>query len=140
MQTYQIDLPATEWPGPLVSMNELRGKTKHLHHKTAPWRDYGFIVAKRALNRGDIELMPDGVRLWFEVRQETNHRRDTPNVMPSAKALVDGMTDTGIISDDKDGVLEGPLIRRIYPNGPAMIRLVFEAVGRAEIGISKGAV
>lgn len=137
-QVHQIDLPGKSWPGALVSMNELRGRSKHLHHKTAPWRDYGFITAKKAIRDGRLKYLPPGVRLWMEVRHATNHRRDTPNIMPSAKAFVDGLIDAGVVSDDKDGVLEGPLIRRIYPNGEPLIRLIFEVVGTEALGITRG--
>lgn len=135
MDAYTIDMPASEWPAKTVSMNQLRGQSKNLHHRTAPWREYGMQAAARALRDGRIRLLPDGVRLWFEVRQPDNRRRDTPNLMPTAKAIVDGIADAGVIRDDMDGILEGPLIRRVYPNGPARIRLRFEVIGTEAIGM-----
>lgn len=131
---YTIVIPARQWPGELISMNAMRGKSKILAHKTAPWRDLGKLLGGQALRNGTIGLLPDGIRIWAEIRRKDNRRRDAANVMPSIKALLDGITDTGIIRDDSDGTIEGPWPRRIYPNGAEELRLIFEVVGVPALG------
>ena len=134
MPDARVVLPARQWPGGLLNMNQQRGHTKYGHGLIRTWRDYGRHMGTRMLRRGLIEPMQPGVRLWFEVRHETNHVRDTPNVLPTAKALVDGLVDAGVLPADRDGVLEGPLVRRVYPNGAREIILRFEDIGVDALG------
>ena len=50
--------------------------------------------------------------------------RDTANLYPTVKALVDGLGDAGVLLGDHDSRVEGPWLKRTYPNGPLRLRLV----------------
>lgn len=136
-ETWVLDIPGRQWPSNLVSMNQLRGHSKHLQRLTAPWRDLGRLLGANALRKGTMALLPPGVRIWAETTHPDNRRRDASNIAPTLKALIDGVTDTGILADDCDGLIEGPWPRRVYPNGPAALALVFEVVGPERLGQSK---
>ena len=41
-----------------------------------------------------------------------NRKRDVNNWQPTAKALVDGLVDAGVLEDDNDAHLVGPDLRR----------------------------
>lgn len=70
--------------------------------------------------------MDTPVHILAHVRFPTNHRRDVGNLYPTAKALVDGMVDAGLLADDDDTRVIGPDLRRDYPNGPARVRIEIE--------------
>jgi Holliday junction resolvase RusA-like endonuclease len=53
------------------------------------------------------------------VRWPDNRRRDAPNIAPTAKALVDGIVDAGVLEDDADRIVR---------------RTSFEAVGTDAAG------
>ena len=86
--------------------------------RTAWLRQHGADVVRGAAEAGgplgpvvDVEV---GVQ-WPDRR-----RRDTPNVYPTVKALLDGMVDAGLLVDDRDDVVR---------------RTVFEAMpGRCQPG------
>lgn len=83
---------------------------------TAYWRGLG--------NRAGARVSPvQRARIVFHFRFPNNVRRDVGNWYPTAKACVDGMVDSGVLPDDSDAHLEGPDLRRDYPNGPHRIRI-----------------
>lgn len=51
-------------------------------------------------------------------------RRDVANLYPTAKAIVDGLVDAGLLPDDNDNHLTGPDLRRGY--GPWAITVKVE--------------
>jgi hypothetical protein len=68
-------------------------------------------------------------------------RRDVGNLYPSAKALVDGLVDYGLIPDDDDRHLIGPDMRRgaqvskrQYPGGGLIVVTIVELADVIEIG------
>jgi hypothetical protein len=75
------------------------------------------------------------------VCQRTNRRRsDVGNLYPTAKAVVDGLVDYGLIEDDDDTRLIGPDMRRgqvvakrAHPLGLLVIRVI-PLPERIEIG------
>lgn len=125
-----LDLPGTEWPGPLLNANSLRGQTRHLGRLTAPWR---ALAARSVRLTGRVIVAPP-VRVWVEVTFPNNRRRDSGNLAPTAKALVDA----GVIPDDCDGLLEGPFVRRVYPNGSPRLRVIVEQIPLAHLGRPHG--
>lgn len=129
-----FDAPGDEWPGDLLNVNALRGQTRYTGRLAAPWRAYGVGLAHRA-GRPPVAVP---ARIWAEFRFPTNHRRDTPNLYPTAKAIVDGLVDAGLLPDDCDGVVEGPFLRRVYPNGPLHLRLVIEPITPDDLGQPHG--
>jgi len=102
----------------LINFNMLRGQTRYFGRATETWRDLG-----RQLAQGCDKLAPP-VSIWALFRFPDNRRRDTANLYPTVKALVDGLVDEHRLVGDHDGVLDGPWLRREYPNGPLRITLV----------------
>lgn len=130
MSMIEIVIPKRQWPGDLLNVNSLRGQTRFLARRTAPWRELGALLGVKY--RGALPDAP--VRVFAEFRFPTRHRRDTPNLYPTAKALIDGIVDAGVLSDDCDGVIEGPWLKRVYPNGPEQITLVLVPIPTEELG------
>lgn len=127
----QIVIPSQDWPAPLITMNQMRGQSRYLAYKTRPWRHYARDLAKHLISTDQLQPV-ETARVWMRVRHRDNRRRDTPNVMPVAKAIIDGLVDAGTFTDDCDGILEGPLLVRHYPNGPRQIILDIESPLRIE--------
>ena len=57
-------------------------------------------------------------------------RRDVANYQPTAKAIVDGIVDAGVLPDDDDAHLEGPDLR--CASGPRCIRVIITELTRGE--------
>lgn len=96
----------------------------HYHAKaklTALWRDAANVHA-RAIE--DVRF--DRAHITVSIRFPTNHRRDVGNLYPTAKAILDGLVDAGVLVDDDDTRVIGPDMRRIYPNGPPLVRVTIE--------------
>ena len=68
------------------------------------------------------------VSIWAYFRFTNNRRRDTGNLYPTIKALVDGFVDAELLPDDCDGTVDGPHLSRQYPNGPVRISIVIRPV------------
>lgn len=130
MQSKKIVIPESLWPGKLLNVNSMRGHSRHISHRIAPWRELGHLIGLR--HRGEPLSAP--VRLVAAFRFPTNHRRDTGNNYPTVKALLDGLVDAGVLSDDCDGKLDGPFLVRDYPNGHAQITLSFREISKEDIG------
>lgn len=118
-----IVIPQTRWPGKLLNLNGMRGHTANIGRLAAPWRLLGFTVAKEQR----IETFMRPVEMWAKFRFPSNHRRDSGNLYPTIKAIVDGFVDAKVLVDDCDGILFGPFLVRDYPNGPAQITIEIEA-------------
>lgn len=116
-----LEIPGTRFPGKPLNVNDLRGQTKHLARLVKPWRELGLVLGR---NRRLPHPFTSPVRVWAEWQFPTDHRRDTPNLYPTIKALIDGLDDAGVLDGDHDGRVEGPWLKRTYPNGPLRLRLV----------------
>ena len=114
-----IVIPQGRWPGKLLNINAMRGHTANTGRLARPWRELGFWTAKEA----KLTTYMRPVEIWARFRFPTNHKRDTANLYPTIKALVDGLTDARVFVDDCDGIVYGPFLEREYPNGPAQITL-----------------
>lgn len=75
--------------------------------KTKVWRDAACLAVQ---NCG----LPTLERAWVQAIFVcgTTRRRDVHNLFPTVKACIDGFTDAGLWSDDRDGILTGPDLRR----------------------------
>jgi hypothetical protein len=116
-----LEIPGTRFPGKALNVNDLRGHTRNLGRLVTPWRDLGASLGR---DRRFPHPFTTPVRVWAEWRFPTDHRRDTPNLYPTIKALIDGLDDAGVLDGDHDGAVEGPWLKRTYPNGPLRLRLV----------------
>lgn len=60
-------------------------------------------------------------------------RRDSHNLMPTLKALIDGMTEAGLLPDDDDKHLTGPDLRPYRRGDKGRVHLTFEFTERAPL-------
>lgn len=100
------------------------------------WRTTAAMIARK-------HQLPflDTIDITAVLHWTNRRRRDAHNYMPTIKAIVDGLVDYGVISDDRDGIVgattivTGPIIRpqtrvphnliielRITPRIPRTIR------------------
>ena len=76
---------------------------------TAAWR----VAAKEAANRCRIPTMVAfPVRVIIYVHAPTRRKYDAGNLYPTAKAIIDGLTDYGLWPDDDNDRVIGPDMRR----------------------------
>lgn len=73
---------------------------------TRAWRNAAHIVAKQ-------HKLPklDRAHILVEIHKTTNGRYDPANLHPTAKAIVDGLIDYGLLPDDDATHLDGPDMR-----------------------------
>ncbi|MGN7703499.1 hypothetical protein [Cellulosimicrobium sp. 22601] len=131
MTVVVLEIPGTRFPGKPLNVNDLRGQTRHLSRLTVPWRQLGAVLGR---DRRFPHPVRTPVRVWAEFRFPDNRRRDTPNLYPTIKPLIDGLVDAGVLVDDHDGVVEGPWLKRTYPNGPLRLRLVLIPLTPSALG------
>ena len=111
-----IKIPANEW---LSSNDRLHWAVKA--SRTRRLRQRGYFEARR--NR----LLP--MRKAFvtvNVQYDSNRRADPANAYPTVKALVDGLTDFGVLTDDDSKHLPEMTFKRApgrCPNGWHIITL-----------------
>ncbi|QJD53372.1 RusA-like resolvase [Arthrobacter phage StevieBAY] len=108
----EIDVRALNWLKTRISAND-RLQPHEKNRRTQIWRS----MAAGAALRADVEPL-SWARIVYWVRWPDNRKRETSNLQPTAKAIVDGLVDAGLLPDDRDEMLDGPDARRIYPNGP----------------------
>jgi len=109
---FEIKVPG-EWADVRISANdrEHRQATAKL---TKKWRLEGRAAARRAGMTGALEW----ARVVIFYRFPDNIRRETSNLQPTSKAILDGLVDVGMLPDDRDEHCDGPDNRRLWPNGP----------------------
>lgn len=104
-----------EPPAAFINANQ------RLHHHakaklTKAWREAsaGLMVCYR-------QPYYQRAQVTVGIRFPTNHRRDVGNYYPTAKAILDGLVDAGLLPDDNDEHVTGPDMRRIRPNGTPLV-------------------
>lgn len=102
---------------------------QRLHHHakaklTKLWRGQAHSAAWATAQRHSI----DRAHITVAIRFPTNHRRDVGNYFPTAKAIVDGLVDAGLLVDDNDDRITGPDMRRERPNGSPRVTVTIEEV------------
>lgn len=80
----------------------LNGRLHHMAraHATAAWRHSAALAAHKHRN---ADLGPSTVTAWWPVRD--GRRRDRGNLMPTIKAIIDGLVDAGVWEDDHAGLV-----------------------------------
>jgi crossover junction endodeoxyribonuclease RusA len=75
--------------------------------RTLAWRGAACLLARHA-------HLPhlDRARIECSLRFTDARKRDVGNLHPTAKAIVDGLVDYGLLPDDDDSHLIGPDMRR----------------------------
>jgi hypothetical protein len=90
---------------------------------TKAWRMAAHIHAR-------VHGLPRGlgrIQVTMFVRKPTARAYDAHNLMPTAKAVMDGLVDYGLIPDDTNAYLVGPDIRE-GGKGAAGLRIVIETL------------
>lgn len=101
-----------EPPAPFINAND---RTHHMVKAklTKAWREAAYIAA--------TARRFESAHIVCAIRFPNNHRRDVGNYYPTAKAIVDGLVDAGMLPDDNDAHLIGPDMRRHIPNGSPLV-------------------
>jgi hypothetical protein len=110
-------------PAAFINSNE----RLHYHEKatrTRAWR----AAAKAAVESTFEPYFYRRARIKVLIRFATNHRRDVGNYYPTAKAIVDGLVDAGLMPDDNDRHLIGPDMRRHIPNGSPLVTVTIQEI------------
>lgn len=100
-----VDVPPGEW----ISAN---GRMHHMARaaRVRALRERAYWLARSAdLPRFGAAVR---VRVDFDVVTRTRTRFDPANAMPTAKAIIDGLTDAGVWVDDDHEHVDGPCPHR----------------------------
>jgi Holliday junction resolvase RusA-like endonuclease len=102
---------------------------QRLHHHakaklTKAWREAAGLHAKYAEDYRQY----DRAHITIAYRFPNNRRRETSNLQPTSKAIVDGLVDAGVIPDDSDEFVVGPDNRRHVPNGSPLVTITIRAI------------
>lgn len=104
--SWTLDFPA---PAPWMNSNQRRDRRGQTATRQA-WREAAHIWAIKAkLPKGLDHIHITATPMLTDVR-----KRDVHNLMPTLKAVVDGLVDYGLIPDDDDAHLIGPDLRSSY--------------------------
>src|SRR5690606_32784311 len=76
------------------------------------WRDAAHMYARKALFQYKGWRPPVHAHVVMEFRFPDGRKRDVGNFGPTAKAIVDGCVDAGVLAADDDEHLTGPDLRR----------------------------
>lgn len=119
-----LELP---WQSPPLSMND------RMHHlaKGRLVREVRKTAADLAQRTGIGSMVRPSLQLVWLVT--TRHKRDTDNVVPTLKALADGIVDAGVAADDTPEFMHKgmPIISyaKGNPKAPGMFLVIWEAGG-----------
>ncbi|KQN99674.1 hypothetical protein ASF21_12770 [Arthrobacter sp. Leaf234] len=84
---------------------------------TRAWRSATHIRARQAC----LVMGLDRVSITITVTKPTNRAYDVHNLMPTAKAVVDGLIDYGLCADDSNQYVTGPDLRPSEHKAPAQL-------------------
>lgn len=112
-RTLRLELGGLQWSKVRMSMND------RMHHYERDRRNKVWLQLAREAAANVPAL--DWARVLVFFRFPTAHRRDVHNLMPTSKAIVDGLVKAGVLPDDEDAHLVGPDNRREPVNGPHQV-------------------
>ncbi|PRQ10612.1 hypothetical protein C1Y63_10480 [Corynebacterium sp. 13CS0277] len=117
-QVYRLPLP---WMRPPLTLNQ------RLHWAKKAQLTKG--VRGNAYWRAAHHQLPKGVgyaRVQLHYRPRDRRRRDTDNLVPTLKALADGLVDYGLVADDTPEFMDKPqpIIEPPAPKQPGCMWLV----------------
>ncbi|UGS26365.1 hypothetical protein K8F61_17320 [Microbacterium resistens] len=124
MSVYKIPLP---WGAPPLTANH------RLHFREEAKRT---AAIRRAAREGAVAqripamTRPTVTLVWLV---ETRHRRDADNLVPTLKALADGLVDARVTADDTPEAMHKPMpiiaYAKGHPAAPGMTLLLWESDG-----------
>jgi hypothetical protein len=100
--------------GDMLSLNDRPHWSKR-HKITKQWRGDAATLAKAA----QVPQL-QRIRVVIEWLPPDRGRRDSANLAPVAKAIVDGLVDAGVVPDDDHTHLLGPLVEMGPVTKPAV--------------------
>lgn len=73
-------------------------------------RNRSRLQARSGINDGTLTPYADDEKAvaWATIAYPTRRRADPNNIAPTTKAIVDGLVDAGLLTDDDSKHLEGP--------------------------------
>jgi crossover junction endodeoxyribonuclease RusA len=102
-------------PAPVAWINANdRGHWRPRAALTAEWRRAGAIHARKA----KLARIAAPVAITAFVHRLDNRRADAQNVYPTAKAVIDGLVDHGVLDDDSNKYVTAVIMRpgaRVHP-------------------------
>ncbi|QIN94371.1 RusA-like resolvase [Arthrobacter phage Abba] len=118
---FDVDVRLIDWQASRMSANDRYPTVKIGKRQIQPdkvkrtqlWVELGAAAVRRAA----VEPLP-WARIVVYTRFPTNVRREVSNLQPTAKGIIDGFVKAGLLPDDRDEMLDGPDMRRLWPNGP----------------------
>lgn len=99
----RFDITADEW----LNLNQRYRHWSVKAHRTKALRRKAFWAAKKALADGALSKW-EKVRIVAHISYPTARAADPNNAEPTTKALVDGLVDAGVITDDSHRYVIGP--------------------------------
>lgn len=96
-------------PGPMLNANA-RSHWAVTSDLTKTWRRATYWYARQAMGTKPVRFAHAHVQILIGFTD--NRRRDISNWAPTAKAVVDGIVDAGVLVDDDDAHMTGPELRR----------------------------
>lgn len=96
------------WASPPIHLNQSGGHWAKKSTKVADVRRAGYFAAVNKLR--DLEHVTAQLVWWVN----TKTKRDTDNVVPTLKALCDGVVDAGVVKDDNPRYMTKPEVQIRY--------------------------
>lgn len=107
-------------PSPWLNVNDHNMHPKARAKIVKLWREAGRLAWEAHPARRQLEH----AHVVVYVHRASNTRSDAGNFYPTAKAVMDGMVDAGMLPDDNDNYLTGPDMRRGKPGELALTVVV----------------
>lgn len=114
---WTIEMP----PGIKVMNANDRGHWAPRHRLTRTWRQTALVLARKA-------KLPrlEQACIIVEYYPPTRRTRDEANLAPTAKAIVDGLVEAGLLPDDNTAYLTGPypkISSELRPKGQMLVHI-----------------